>query len=38
MKIDENNPVELCAFLNMYANPVINKMKYSAEEIVVKHL
>lgn len=36
MKIDENNPVELCAFLNMYANPVINKMKYSSEEIVVK--
>ena len=38
MKIDENNPVELCAFLNMYANPVINKMKYSIEEIVAKQL
>ena len=38
MKIDENNPVELCAFLNMYANPVINKMKYSIEEIVSKQL
>ena len=38
MKIDENNPVELCAFLNMYANPVINKMKYSPEEIVAKQL
>ena len=36
MKIDENNPVELCAFLNMYANPVINKMKYSPEEIAAK--
>lgn len=38
MKIDENNPVELCAFLNMYANPVINKMKYSSEEIIAKQL
>ena len=36
MKIDENNPVELCAFLNMYANPVINKMKYFPEEIAAK--
>ena len=36
MKIDENNPVELCAFLSMYANPVINKMKYSPEEIAAK--
>ena len=36
MKIDENNPVELCAFLSMYANPVINKMKYFPEEIAAK--
>lgn len=33
MKIDKNNPVELAGFLNMYANPVINKMKYSTELI-----
>jgi 1-acyl-sn-glycerol-3-phosphate acyltransferase len=33
MKIDKNNPVELIGFLNMYANPVINKMKYSTELI-----
>lgn len=33
MKIDKNNPVELIGFLNMYANPVINKMKYSTEAI-----
>lgn len=28
MRIDENNPVELEGFLNMYANPVVNKSKY----------
>ena len=33
MKIDKNNPVELAGFLNMYANPVINKIKYSTELI-----
>ena len=33
MKIDKNNPVELIGFLNMYANPVINKMKYSTKAI-----
>ncbi len=27
-KIDENSPIELAAFLAMYANPVINKEKY----------
>lgn len=31
MKIDKNNPIELCGFLNMYANPVINKLKYEAQ-------
>jgi len=33
MKIDKNNPVELAGFLNMYANPVINKIKYSTKAI-----
>jgi hypothetical protein len=33
MKIDKNNPVELIGFLNMYANPVINKIKYSTKAI-----
>ena len=33
MKIDKNNPVELAGFLNMYANPVINKMEYSTSAI-----
>lgn len=33
MKIDKNNPIELAGFLNMYANPVINKMKYSTSAI-----
>lgn len=28
IKIDQNNPVALEGFLNMYANPVVNKMKY----------
>lgn len=28
MRIDENNPVALEGFLNMYANPVVNKSKY----------
>ena len=28
IRIDENNPVALEGFLNMYANPVVNKMKY----------
>lgn len=28
IKIDENNPLELSAFLAMYANPVVNKEKY----------
>lgn len=27
MKIDAENPIELEGFLNMYANPVVNKMK-----------
>jgi hypothetical protein len=27
MRIDENNPVALESFLNMYANPVVNKLK-----------
>lgn len=29
MRIDENNPVALQGFLAMYANPVVNKMKYA---------
>jgi 1-acyl-sn-glycerol-3-phosphate acyltransferase len=33
MKIDKNNPIELAGFLNMYANPVINKMEYSTSAI-----
>ena len=28
IKIDQNNPIALEGFLNMYANPVVNKMKY----------
>jgi 1-acyl-sn-glycerol-3-phosphate acyltransferase len=28
IRIDENNPVALEGFLNMYANPVVNKSKY----------
>jgi 1-acyl-sn-glycerol-3-phosphate acyltransferase len=28
IKIDEDNPVQLEGFLNMYANPVVNKLKY----------
>lgn len=28
MRIDENNPVALQGFLAMYANPVMNKLKY----------
>ena len=28
IKIDGNNPVALEGFLNMYANPVVNKLKY----------
>ncbi len=28
MRINESNPVELEGFLNMYANPVVNKSKY----------
>lgn len=28
IRIDENNPVALQGFLSMYANPVVNKMKY----------
>jgi len=28
IRIDENNPVALESFLNMYANPVVNKLKY----------
>ena len=28
IKIDENNPVALQGFLNMYANPVVNRLKY----------
>ena len=28
MRIDENNPVALQGFLAMYANPVVNKIKY----------
>jgi len=28
LRIDENNPILLEAFLNMYANPVVNKLKY----------
>lgn len=28
IRIDENNPVALESFLNMYANPVVNKSKY----------
>lgn len=31
MKIDKNNPIELCGFLNMYANPVVNKLKYQTQ-------
>ena len=29
MKIDNSNPIELQSFLAMYANPVVNKMKFS---------
>lgn len=28
IKIDQDNPVALEGFLNMYANPVVNKLKY----------
>ena len=28
IKIDQGNPIALEGFLNMYANPVVNKMKY----------
>jgi 1-acyl-sn-glycerol-3-phosphate acyltransferase len=28
IKIDQNNPVALEGFLNMYANPVVNKLRY----------
>ena len=28
IKIDQKNPIALEGFLNMYANPVVNKMKY----------
>jgi len=28
IKIDQSNPVALEGFLNMYANPVVNKLKY----------
>ena len=28
IRIDENNPVALESFLNMYANPVVNQLKY----------
>ena len=28
IRIDQNNPVALEGFLNMYSNPVVNKMKY----------
>jgi len=28
MRIDHDNPVALQGFLNMYANPVVNKLKY----------
>lgn len=28
IRIDENNPIEMQGFLAMYANPVVNKMKY----------
>jgi len=29
MRIDEDNPVVVQGFLSMYANPVVNKMKYA---------
>jgi glycerol-3-phosphate O-acyltransferase len=29
MRIDNKNPIELQSFLAMYANPVVNKMKFS---------
>ena len=29
MKIDANNPILLESFLNMYANPVVNKMQFA---------
>jgi 1-acyl-sn-glycerol-3-phosphate acyltransferase len=28
MRIDQDNPIALEGFLNMYANPVVNKLKY----------
>jgi hypothetical protein len=28
IKIDQSNPIAIEGFLNMYANPVVNKMKY----------
>jgi len=28
IRIDENNPIEMQGFLAMYANPVVNKLKY----------
>ena len=29
LRIDEDNPVALQGFLSMYANPVVNKLKYA---------
>ncbi len=29
IRIDENNPLQVQGFLSMYANPVINKLKYT---------
>lgn len=29
LRIDENNPIALQGFLSMYANPVVNKLKYA---------
>jgi len=29
MRIDENNPLQVQGFLSMYANPVLNKFKYT---------
>lgn len=31
MRIDKDNPIALQGFLNMYANPVVNKQKYNDE-------
>ena len=33
MRIDQQNPLAVTGFLNMYANPVVNKLKYNNAKI-----